>query len=281
MRLAIGPLIVAVTGGSRSFDGTFTLMYGDFPVRQDALADFHVAMSRPNSARRWLKPQVLFKLDNQSLFDPFPLDTAFPMFEWGLNWSIGQRAHQYLLLHAATLERGGRAVLMPAIPGSGKSTLCAAMAHRGWRLLSDEFGMFDLRRRCLAPVPRPVALKNESIAIMRSFAPEALLGPEFPKTRKGTIAHLRAPRDAVLRMDETSYPAWVVFPRFSPDTPAGLRPIPKAHAFLRLAHNSFNYDVTGAEGFKAVAEIVRACECFELRFSNLDQAIAKLDDLIA
>jgi len=26
---------------------------------------------------------------------------------------------------------------MPAKPGVGKSTLCAALAHRGWRLLAE------------------------------------------------------------------------------------------------------------------------------------------------
>jgi predicted ATPase len=29
-------------------------------------------------------------------------------------------------------------VILPAPPGSGKSTLCAALVTRGWRLLSDE-----------------------------------------------------------------------------------------------------------------------------------------------
>ena len=82
------------------------------------------------------------------------------MLEAGLNWCIGNLAHQYLVIHSATLERGGRALLMPAPPGSGKSTLCAALITRGWRLLSDEFALVDPATGLLVPVPRPVALKG-------------------------------------------------------------------------------------------------------------------------
>jgi hypothetical protein len=41
------------------------------------------------------------------------------------------------------LERGGRALLLPAPSGSGKSTLCAGLAFNGWRLLSDELALLD------------------------------------------------------------------------------------------------------------------------------------------
>jgi hypothetical protein len=49
-----------------------------------------------------------------------------------------------------------------------------------------------------------VALKNESIGVIRAFAPQALLGPDFPKTRKGTVAHLAASAMAVARSVPTS-----------------------------------------------------------------------------
>jgi predicted ATPase len=32
------------------------------------------------------------------------------------------------------VERDGHALILPAMPGSGKSTLTAALVQRGWRL---------------------------------------------------------------------------------------------------------------------------------------------------
>lgn len=280
LSLVMGPFVVRIRAQVQSLAATLSAMYGDFPVLDpNPLADFNIDLQKPFSWRAWIQPQVLFKLDGRNLFEPFPQDTAFPFFEWGLNWCVGQRCHQYLMTHSAVLERNGRALLLPAIPGSGKSTLCAALVFRGWRLLSDEFGLFDLTSRQLAPMPRPVALKNESIDVIRRFAPEAMLGPLFPKTRKGTVAHLRPPAEAVQHMGEAVQPAWIVFPKFTQGARLTIHAVPRAQAFLRLAHNSFNYEITGADGFRAVGEIIRACDCHDLNYSNLDEAVACIDRL--
>lgn len=282
LSLAMGPFAVRIRAQVKSLTAPLLAVYGDFPVLSpNPLADFNVDLHKPLSLRAWIQPQVLFKLDGRSLFEPFPQDTAFPFFEWGLNWCVGQRCHQYLMFHSAALERNGRAMLLPAIPGSGKSTLCAALAFRGWRLMSDEFGLFDLTSRRLAPFPRPAALKNESIEVIRRFAPEAALGPLFPKTRKGTVAHLRPPLSAVERMGEAVRPAWVVFPKFVRGASVSIHALPKAQAFLRLAHNAFNYEITGADGFRAVAEIIRACDCYDLSYGDLDEVVAHIDRLAA
>ena len=75
-----------------------------------------------------------------SQFD-FPVRSALPHLEWGLNRCIFCTANNYLMIHAATIERDGQAVLLVGTSGSGKSTLCAGLVLSGWRLLSDEFAL--------------------------------------------------------------------------------------------------------------------------------------------
>ncbi|MBK9234595.1 MAG: hypothetical protein IPO19_00455 [Rhodoferax sp.] len=53
---------------------------------------------------------------------------------------------------------------------------------------------------------KPIALKNQSIEVIQRFAPHAHMGPEFPKTRKGTVAHLAAELDSVDRRHEAARP---------------------------------------------------------------------------
>ena len=72
---------------------------------------------------------------------------------------------RYLIIHAAVVERNGFALLLPAPPGSGKSTLCAGLIHHGWRLLSDELALIDPETATLQAIPRPVSLKLSLIHI--------------------------------------------------------------------------------------------------------------------
>ena len=137
-------------------------------------ADFHVvgAARDPVAALDPAHGDVPIR-EHARHFNPLPAEQAFPLLEWGLNWCVATQCHQYLILHAAVLERGGRALIMPAPPGSGKSTLCAALVARGWRLFSDELALIEIGGGQIVPLPRPISLKNESIdRIISGFWPE-------------------------------------------------------------------------------------------------------------
>ena len=280
IQLRTGPFTVEVRSDIEAFADLFRRFYGQFPLLPTpAIADFHVRLSRPHGLHRWWHPQVEFLLDGRAPFLPYPLSHAFPLFEWGLNWSIAMQAHQYLMLHSAAVERNGRVLLLPAWPGAGKSTLCAALVSRGWRLFSDEFGLLRVNDGQLVPLPRPVPLKNLSIEVIRDFAPQAEFGPDFHGTRKGTVAHLRSPDACVQQADIPAAPGWLVFPRYRADAPLQLEPIVKPQAFVKLSNNSFNYHLLGLQGFQGVAQLVRNCDCYILSYSNLDEAIETLNRL--
>lgn len=251
------------------------LLYGAYPLLdEDSFADFDVGLRPSGGLRRWYRPQVHFDLDGLVPFEPLPQAQAFPMLEWGLNWCISTRAHAYLMIHAAVVERGGMAAILPAPPGSGKSTLCAALIHRGWRLLSDELALLRPHDGLLVPVPRPVSLKNRSIDVVRGFVADAVLSPPVANTTKGTVAHLKAPADSIARAAETARPAWIVFPRYEAGAATSLTPIPRARAFFRVADNAFNYSHMGARGFATLAGAIDGCVSYDFRYSDLDEAMA-------
>ncbi len=257
-------------------------VYGAFPATEpDGFFDVTARLSRARGIRRHFRPQVSFWLDGEEPFEPFPADTHLPLLEWGLNWAIAHRFNRHLLLHSGVVERDGLAVLLPALPGSGKSTLTAALANRGFRLLSDEFGVVRPSDAALLPLLRPTALKNESIDVMRRFAPNAVLGPSFPKTRKGTVAHLAPSAESVARRNVPARAALILFPNFARGAGIELETIPKSRAFLKLSTNSFNYEFLGSEAFDAITQLVSACDCFRLRFGDLEQAVTKISELLS
>lgn len=275
-----GPFILSIKTSVGSFAPVYQFLYSDFPrLDRRAISDFNISLKAPFK-RRWIRPQVVFLENGRKLFEPFPYTMSLPLFEWGWNWCIGSQSHQFLILHSAVLEKNGKAVLLPALPGSGKTTLCAALMLSGWRLFSDEFGLVR-GDGLLVPLPRPLPLKNQSIEIIRAFSRQARIGPLYPKTRKGAVAHLAPTQPSVDKMKEPAKPELIVFPRFQKGAPATLKPVAPTYAFLKLATNAFNYEILGAEGFRRVAKLIRQCQFYNFTYGKLEEALPVFESLFA
>lgn len=251
------------------------------PLPGGQFIDFDLRVSRPVGLRRWVRPQVQFEVDSVRPFEPHPLENAFPMFEWGLNWCIATSAHRHMMLHAGIVAFDDRAMILPGTPGSGKSTLSAALQLRGARLLSDEFGLVRPERIDLLPMPRGIPLKNASIEAILEFAPDADLGPTYPNTRKGRIRHLRPQQFSRDRQDRPATPRWLVFPKYRAGAPEQLRRLDKIEAFRQLAFNCFNYRLLGGVAFQAVTELINSVDCYTFQFSRLSRAVEQLQALAA
>ncbi len=278
--LRTGPFSTRIHSDIEGVTESLARLYSAHPVEApESFADFQVRLLRSRGLRRWFRPQVRFDYDGDAPFTPLPLAQAYPMFEWVMNWCVSNHAHSYLIVHAAVLEKNGSALIMPAPPGSGKSTLCAALAMRGWRLLSDELALVRCSDGLLAPLVRPVSLKNASLDLIRAFAPEARFGDPVTGTIKGTIAHLMPPADSVAQAGRTARAAWVVFPRFEAGAATTMTPLSKTSTFTRLIDNAFNYAMLGERGFEVLARLVDGCDGKEFVYSRLDEAIAWFDGL--
>ncbi len=275
LRLHLGPAVICVRTPLLSVaDGIARLYARHEAPGPERFADFHVSVERPRGLRRWWRPQVLFLVDGSSPFAPLPGDQGFPMLEWGMNWCLYGHLHRYLIVHAAVVERHGRALVLPAPPGSGKSTLCAGLIWRGWRLLSDELTLIDLETLTITPAPRPVSLKNASIDVIKAFAPEARFGSEVRETSKGRVAHFRPPDDALRRRDEPALPAWLVLPRYQAGAPTTLTALSRGQALMSLIDNAFNFPVHGPRGFERLADLAEQVQSYRLHYSRLDEATA-------
>ena len=276
----IGPFDMHLRVPIEALHDPLQRFYRDHPLLEgEHVYSCHADLRRVWHVGRRPGRRIRFSVDGVAPHEDMPVGQGLAVLEWGLNLAIAMRFHGFFMLHAAVLERGGHALLMPASPGRGKTTLCAALAHRGWRLFSDEFGLVRPQERILTPVPRPMPLKNASIEVLQKFAPEAELGPIIPETRKGTIAHVKPPRESIERAQETAPPAWIVFPRWVADAPLALEPVGGADAFMLLVTNAFNYELLGEAAFTAARAIVDQCQHFTLVYSDLAEAVAALTEL--
>lgn len=271
-----GPFRFLIKSPVASVERNLATLYEDFPItsyNNEIFCDFHVHLRNPSVVRGILYPQAQFYVDDSIVFNPFPLTHATAMLEWGMNWCVSTQIHTYLIVHAAVIEKAGRAIVMPAPPGSGKSTLCASLIQEGWRLLSDELALIDLESLEVVPMPRPVGLKNDSINIIKRRYPDIVLGVVSSDTLKGSVCHFKPPKNSI-EMQHVACPiGWIVFPKYEAGSNTRLITKPKGQAYMEVANNSFNYSALGIRGFNVLKGVIDRAECFSFKYSCLDEAI--------
>lgn len=272
----IPPFVIRIKTRLADVVRGLAFLYTEYPVVDQAgVADAEITVRGKLPWARW----VSIRVDGALHYNWLRRRLVMPMVEWTINVCVFQRPHQYLMVHAGVVADGDLVAILPGQAGSGKSTLCAALLQRGWRLLSDEVALVRPADGRIQPVPRPISLKEESIDVIRQFAPDSVIGPEVSGTSKGTVAHLLPPVDSVTRAGEAASPAWVIFPVFERGGGATLSPVSKASALMRTAENAFNYSVFGRQGFDVLSVLIDRCQCYELRFGNLDDALLQLESL--
>ncbi|HEX8482729.1 MAG TPA: HprK-related kinase A [Allosphingosinicella sp.] len=278
LRLQVGPVSFRIGSQWAGPVAQLRRLYAGYPEPRGA-CDFTVRLEAERAWRRWVRPAVAIRGD-YVLPDaaPLPLAQGLLAAEMGMNLQMALGQKRFLLLHAASVEREGRALLLTGHSGAGKSTLGALLGERGWRFMGDEFALLDLEDGRLHPFPRAVSLKNESLGLLNGVD-RARLGPMLTGTPKGTIRHLRPNREAVERMAEPARPVLILFPRFGRDLEPAVREVGAAEAFMRLTQASTNYVALGERGFDALTRFVGALPSRAIDYSSTDEAQALIEEL--
>jgi HprK-related kinase A len=276
--LKIGPAAFRIASAWRQPLEQLEALYQDYPQPTGEHVDFTVRLEPEKPWRRHIRPSVHiggdFWLPDAA---PLPLTQGLLAAEMGMNLQMALGWRRHLLLHASSVEREGKALIMTGLSGSGKSTLSGMLAERGWRFMGDEFALLSLDSGEIAPFPRLISLKNKAIEAMQKLAPADRFGPEMKATPKGDIRHLVPPKEAIARMDETARPALLLFPRFghAPE----LRDMGQAEIFVRLTQASTNYVALGEAGFHALTRFVDQVPTRAMDYQSVEQAEELIDSL--
>ncbi len=280
LRFEVGPFVVCLASRDPALAACLAAYYPDYPLATpDRFADASITLREQGRWARWRGRPRVISLEDGTAFARFPAVELLAQLEWSMNWCIAMRANQFLMLHGGVVARDRDALIMPGAPRAGKSTLTAYLAHRGWRLFSDEFALLTQDTAMLRPFPRLIPLKNESIDVIARAVPEARFGPRIPNTRKGLVSHLCPGPEHLRRMHEGAHPRFIVFPRYVAGAAAELVPLPPAEAFAELTNNAFNYVLLGARAFELVADLAEQTRCYRLRYGNLAEANRRLTAL--
>lgn len=273
----VGPVAFRIGSAWRAPVDALRHLYRDYP-RPRCVCDYTVRLEPARPWRRWLRPSVAIGGDHVlPEAAPLPLSLGLLAAEMGMNLQIALGERRFLLLHAATVARDGRALILTGESGAGKSTLATLLGVEGWRFMGDEFALIEPATGMAFPFPRPSSLKNEAIAAALDVIDPARFGPLLPNTPKGDIRHVIPAAEALAAMAEPAVPALILFPRFGPAEAA--RPVPASEAFVRLTQASTNYVALGERGFGALTHLVRQVPAVALDYPDMATARRMIDDL--
>lgn len=282
LRFQTGPFNISLKSTLPAITHHIEKLYLQSKLLDDTnFIDFYITVDRVTGMRRWVRPQVVFSFDGYKPFKPLPIEQAPASLEWGLNWCVASSSHQYLIIHSAVVEKNNHCLILPGSPGSGKSTLCAALIHSGWRLLSDEMVLLSLSDRKIYPAPRPVSLKNKSIEIIKDFTQNASWGQRVKGTTKGDIEHMRAPENSVFKQTTAAYATHLVFPHYKSGSKKTITPLSKGRAAMKVIENSFNFNILGQQGFETISKLIDSLECYDFTYPDLDHALSGIDQIIS
>ncbi|MGL4303857.1 MAG: HprK-related kinase A [Sphingomonas sp.] len=275
-QVRIGPIGFRIGSDWRAPIAQLETLYAAYPKPEDGVPDFTVRLFAARPWRQVVRPAVMIGGDYiLPEAAPLPLAQGLLAAEMGMNLQMALGQRHFLLLHAAVVERDGKALVLTGVSGAGKSTLAALLSLRGWRLMGDEFALLDPATGLLHAFPRLVSLKNASVATVAAEVPADRLGPMLEGTPKGTISHLVPDAAALAAMDAPARPALILFPSFGYDS--ATRDVAQSEVFVRLTQASTNYVAMGERGFDALTALVQGVPARAIDYPDTDSAIALVE----
>lgn len=173
-------------------------------------------------------------------------------------------------IHAGVVGTGSRCILLPATAGSGKSSLTAALVHRGYRYLSDEVALIEPTTFRVPPVPLAVCVKSTGWDVMRRYFPHIgeLMGHQ---RMDGKIVRYIPPAPASLQKT-AAHVSHIIFPRYEANAATEIRAIARSTALRRMMSECWACGHLDGTNVKELLRWIAQIDCYELPFASLEGA---------
>ena len=181
-----------------------------------------------------------------------------------------------VVCHAGCVSVDGRAVVMPADPESGKSTLTCGLVRAGFDYVTDEGVAFVAGSTQIEPYPKPLSLDPGSWFLFPELEPEPPEGIVADEMAQWQVAPATIRRAAVSGPCDARF---LVFPEYVEGADTELVPMSRAEALVELAKNTFEFNQHSRASLDELELVVRACVCHRLTVGSLDDAVDCIREL--
>ena len=205
-------------------------------------------------------------------------DEVVAYIEWAINSAaVRQIGGAYHLYHAGAVALAGRALILPAASGSGKTSLVAALVASGLQYLSDEIAVVGKDTYCVLPFAKSLCVKEGARVVLAPLYPELSGGAACHRFGGERVWYLQPPAAA---WPPAPVPVrYVVLPRYVAGGSTTLARISRSTALQQLLEQSFNARALGPSGVSGTVDMLRGADCYALTVADLHQAVDLLRQL--
>ena len=203
------------------------------------------------------------------------IDTLAPIVK-SLVWTTAVRDQRFFLnIHAGVVSDGSRCILLPAAPGSGKSTLTAALVHAGYEFFSDEVALLEDRTLDVFPVPLALCVKDSGIEVLADRFPQLRSLAIHRRGDGKRVAYMPPPARSRPASEEARPVGALIFPRFTPGAGTSFAPLPRSEALQRLMTECIGVsEALDTNRVEALVRWIARIPCYALTHGSTDDAIA-------
>lgn len=186
----------------------------------------------------------------------------------------------YYQIHGGAVVKNNIGLILPAEPGSGKTTLTVGLTINGFQCLSDDIVLIDADSLRLNPFPRNIFITEEKITVFDKY------GYSLP-LRKSDWADMGGwdfipPHPVILPQGERGFNVdFIVFPKYNPAFKTELKEISKGKAMFKIIRESFNFHKLGERGIDIAYNLIENAECFKLTVNDLNEAVEIISNLFS
>ncbi len=226
--------------------------------------------------------KILLLENSEPTRDCGSISGVVPMINAALRQSVASRHPHFLNIHAGVVAGKKACMLLPGSSGSGKTTLTAGLSRTDYQYFSDEIALLvKAKELCVQPVPLPMTVKSGSVSVLANYYRDIANLPIHVREDNKEVRYLRPAIDSLPRKADCTMPvAAIVFPQFDAAARNRLDPIVKTRALSMLLEECMDIpELLTKEQISDLVAWIETVDCYELAFSDLEEAISLLQAL--
>ena len=247
------------------------------PLRVDELVETRIAVVRTTEKVNFWTIYV----NGQACHCGLQWDAVFPALMTLIFVRTLETLQQSCIFHAAVLLYNNQGLLLPGQAGSGKTTLTAALAQRGWLCFSDEMAVINQQTLQLTPMLMPMSIKAGSVQPLADDYPELSNLPVWQRADEKRVRYLLPPEQSLPAKYQSAAVNKIVFPVFHSSGETSLTRADKLTALQRLSVCGSSNRALQQADVQVMIDLVDGADCYELFYVDNGSAISALENLFA
>ncbi|GJQ60345.1 MAG: hypothetical protein D8M57_08570 [Candidatus Scalindua sp. AMX11] len=200
----------------------------------------------------------------------------FSRLEWMITCNALSHLQEFFQLHAGAVVKDGKAILLPAEHGRGKTTLTTNLIHNGYHCLADDIVLLEPNTLSLYSFPRCFMVKGDGIKLLNKI-----------NVKENSYGYYCDYRD-ILYLDPATVngslvakaePFAIIDLTYDRNSESELKRLSMSKTCMVLLERSMNIDKYKRKGVAALTGLARRSKCYSLTINNIQDAVKLLSHI--